>query len=352
MAITARGSLRLRRMAYLSRMVVKSTATRLAVVAAVLLLAVPVAAQAQQAAKVYRIGFVSPASPNIETSRAFRQGIRELGYVEGRNVIIEARYAEGQSERLPDLVAEVLRLKVDVLVVASTPGALAAKSATTTVPIVFAGIIDPVGLGIVASLARPGGNITGVTWGIGGEGFAGKLVELLKEAALDVSHVAVLWNSANPVNATQVREVQAAARTLNVRIDVLDAGTPTKLDAAFAAIGASRARGIIVMTDPFFYVVTNRAKLVQFAASKRLVAMYFAKEFVDAGGLMSYGGNLADSFRRAATYVDRILKGAKPVELPIERPTKFELIINLKTAKALGLTIPQRLLVRVDQVIE
>jgi ABC-type uncharacterized transport system substrate-binding protein len=337
----------LRWIAYWSRMVVKSTVTRLA--AAVLLLAGSVAAQAQPAARVYRIGFISPTSPG-PTIHAFQQGLRELGYVEGQNLILETRFAEGRSERLPELVAEVIRLKVDVLVIGSTLGALAAKRATTTVPIVFAGLIDPVAPGIVASFARPGGNITGVTFGIGGAGFAGKWVELLKEAAPNVSHVAALWNSANPASASLVHEMQAAARTLNMRLDVLDAGSLTKLDGALAAIGTSGARGLIVTADPF--LVANRAKIAQFAASKRLVSVYFTRDFVDAGGLMSYGSSIAESFRRAARYVDKILKGAKPADLPVEQPTTFELVINLKTAKALGLTIPQSLMLRADQVIE
>ncbi len=325
----------------------KSTITCLA--AAVLLLAGSVAAQAQEAARTHRIGFVSPISPG-PTIEAFRQGLRELGYVEGQNLIIQARFAEGRSERLPELVAEVIGLKVDVLVVGSTLGALAAKRATITVPIVFAGLIDPVASSIVTSFAHPGGNITGVTFGIGGTGFAGKWVELLKEAIPNVSHVVALGNSASPLLATLVPEMQAAARTLNVRVDVLDAGTLTKLDGAFAAISASRVQGVIVTNDPFF--VSNRAKLVRFAASKRLPAVYFTKDFVDAGGLMSYGGSVAASYRRAATYVDKILKGAKPADLPIEQPTKFELVINLKTARALGLTIPQSIMLRADEVIQ
>ncbi len=324
--------------------------TAISIVALMLgLLAAPLAAQAQEAARVYRVGFLSPGSPG-PTIHAFREGLREVGYVEGRSLIIEARFAEGRSERLPELVAEVIRLKVDVLVVGSTLGALAAKRATTTVPIVFAGLIDPVAPGIVASLARPGGNITGVTFGIGGAGFAGKWVELLKEAIPEVSRVAALWNSANPASAPSVRELQAAARTLNVRLDALDAGDVTKLDRAFAAIGTSGARGVIVMADPFFF--SNRAKLVQFAASKRLPAVYFVKDFVDIGGLMSYGSSLGDSYRRAATYVDKILKGAKPADLPIDQPTRFELVINMKTAKTLGLTIPQSVLIRADEVIQ
>jgi putative ABC transport system substrate-binding protein len=327
-------------------MVVNSMVTHLV---AVLLLAGSVAAQAQQAVKVYRIGFVSSTSPGPQFD-AFRQGLRELGYVEGQNVIVEARFAEGRSERLPELVAEVIRLKVDVIVVGAALGALAAKRATTTVPVVFAGVNDPVATGIVASLARPGGNITGVTMGIGGSGFAGKWVELLKEAVPNVSHVAVLRNSANPASAPLVREIQSAARTLNVKLDVHDAGDPTKLESAFAAIGTSGDQGIIVTPDPFF--TANRARLVQFAASKRLPAVYFTKRFADGGGLMAYGSSMEEYYRRAASYVDRILKGAKPAEIPIEQPTKFELVINLKTARALGLTIPQSLLLRADQIIE
>lgn len=330
-------------------MVVKPTVTRLAAVAAVLLLAGWAAAQALQAPGVYRIGFISPASPFPKQYHAFRQALRELGYVEGQNLILEARFAEGRAERLPDLVAEVLRLKVDVLVVGSSVGAFAAKRATTTVPIVVAGLADPVAQGIVASLARPGGNITGVSMAISGA-FAGKWVELLKEAAPYVSHAAVLWNPANPAAAPIVKEMQAAARALNVRLDVLAAGDLMQLDGAFAAIGTSGARGVIVTADPFFS--SNRAKLVHFAASKRLPAVYFAKDFVEVGGLMAYGPSLADGYRRAATYVHKILKGAKPADLPIEQPTQFELIINAKTAKALGLTIPRSLLVRADGVIE
>ena len=320
--------------------------------AAVLLFAGPAAAQAQQAAKVYRIGFVTPLSsvPEPVTLRAFRQGLKDAGYVEGKNVVIEARFAEGRMERLPDLVAEVLALKVDVLVVGSSLGALAAKRATTTIPVVFAGLIDPDGAGIVASLARPGGNITGVTIGIGGSGFAGKWVELLKEAAPDVSHVAVLWSSVDPIGANLVREIQSAARISKVRLDLVDAGDAAKFDAALAAIGASRAQAIIVANSPFY--ATNRTKLVQFAASKRLAAVYFSSFFTDVGGLMAYGGSIADSYRRAATHVDKILKGAKPADLPVEQPTTFELVINLKVAKALGLTIPRSLLVRADHVIE
>ena len=312
------------------------------------LLAAPLAG-AQPAARLYRIGFVYTASPN-PASNAFRQGLRDLGYVEGKNVIVETKFAEGRPERLPQLIAELIELKVDVLVVASTRAALAAKKATTTVPIVFAYLADPVSTGIVASLARPGGNITGTTGGVGGSGLSGKRMEVLREAVPAVSHVAVLWNSANPAHAPYVRDIEAAARTLKVKLEVLDAGSAANLDRAFATISASGAQGIFVMGDPFF--ITNRAKLVQSAAEKRLPAMYFSKLFVDAGGLMYYGASQEDSYRRVAAYVDKILKGAKPADLPVEQPTRFELVINLKTAKALGLTIPQSLLFRADQVIE
>jgi putative ABC transport system substrate-binding protein len=313
------------------------------------LLAAPLVAEAQQTAKVYRIGFISPTSPG-PTSLAFREGLRGLGYIEGQNVILETRFAEGRFDDFPKLVAEMIGLKVDVLVVGSSLGALAAKRATTSLPIVCTGVIDPVASGIVTSLARPGGNITGITFGIFGEGFGGKWVELLKEAAPDVSHVAALWNPANPSTRPLVPEMRAAARSLNVRLDLLDAGSLTKLDRAFAAISTSGAQGIIVTNDPFFF--TNRAKLVQVVANKRVPAVYFTTEFVDAGGLISYGSSVAASYRRAATYVDKILRGAKPGDLPIEQPTKFELVINLKTATALGLTIPPSLLQRADHVIE
>ena len=311
--------------------------------------AAPLSAQAQPTARVYRVGFVSPTSLG-STFHAFWDGLRELGYVEGKNVIVEARFAQGRSERLPELIAEVLRLRIDALVAGSGLGALAAKRATKTVPIVFAGVSDPVALGIVASLARPGGNITGATFGIGGTDFGGKWVELLKGAIPDVSHVAVLWNSTSLSTAALLPGIQSAARTLNVKLDLLDAGNRTKLDRAFAAIGASGARGIIATPDPFFNV--NRARLIQFAARTRLPAVYYSSFYAEAGGLMAYGSSLEDSYRRAATYVDKILKGAKPGDLPIEQPTKFELVINLKTAKALGITIPQSVLLRADRVIE
>ena len=298
---------------------------------------------------MFRIGYVTLASPVSQANDPFRLGLREAGYIEGKHVVIEARSADGRQERLPDLVAEVIRKKVDVLVVVSTRTAIVAKQATTTIPIIFASVFDPVAAGIVANLARPGGNITGVAVGVGG-GFGGKWVELLKEAVPGISHAAVLWNSGNPSSAQSANEIQVAARTLNIKLDMLDAGNPVSLDKAFAAIGASRAQGIIVAPDPYFGA--NRARLVQFAASKRLPAVYFFKSFVEDGGLMAYGASNADSIRTAAKYVDKILRGARPADLPVEQPTRFELVINLKTARALGLTIPQLLLVRADQLID
>jgi putative ABC transport system substrate-binding protein len=243
-----------------------------------------------------------------------RQGLRELGYVEGQSVILETRFAEGRTERLPELVAETLRLNIDVLVVGSTLGAVAAKRATTIVPIVFAGLYDPVATGIVASLARPGGNITGPSMGIGGSGFAGKWVELLKEAAPGVSQVGVLVNMASPLSLPLVQEIQAAARTMNVKLDVLDVGNATELDRALAAVGASGAQGIIVTIDPLF--VANRVKLIQFAAGRRLPAAYFTRLFADAGGLMAYGGQ-SGGFLAKGSY----LRGQDPEGREACRPS-------------------------------
>lgn len=320
--------------------------------AAAVLLAAPAAIQAQPAGKVHRIGVVSPisGSPEPPQVRAFRQELRALGYVEGKNAIVVTRFADGHTERLPELFAEVIKLKVDVIVTGSAVGALAAKKATHSVPIVFAGVLDAVAAGIVTSLARPRGNITGATFGVGGSGIAGKWVELLKEVVPHVSHVAVLSNSADPQSSALLGEIQAAARTLKVRTDQFDAGNDPALDKALAAISSSGAHGLIVTNTPFF--AANRARLVQFAADKRLPAIYFFNLFPNSGGLMSYGGSVEESYRRAARYVDKVLKGAKPGDLPIDQPTKFELVINMKAARALGLTISPALLARADRVID
>lgn len=302
----------------------------------------------QPAQRVHRVGLVSPTSPGAR-SEAFLAGMKALGYTEGHNVRIEMRFADGQADLLPGLVAEVLQQKVDVLVVGATIGARAAKNASSTIPIVFAGSSDPVAGGIVSNLARPEGNITGFSLAFG-DGFAGKWLELLKEVSPRVTQFAALWSSSNPAAARFVKELQTMARTLNVRLDAHRASSLPELDASLAAIASSTARGLIVMPSPF--AVSKKETLVQFAADRRLPAIYFAEDFAVAGGLMAYGPSVTDSYRRAAMHVDKILKGAKPADLPVEQPTRFELVINLKTAKALGLTIPQALLLRADEVIQ
>jgi putative ABC transport system substrate-binding protein len=311
------------------------------------LLAAPRLADGQRG-KAPVVGFVSPVAPGPRDA-AFLQGLRELGYVEGRNIQLELRFAEGRPERLPELVGELVRLKVDVLVVGATIGAREARKATTTIPIVFAGASDPVAGGIVASLARPGGNVTGFSLAIG-DGFAAKWLELLKEAAPGISHFAALWSSSNAAAANYVKELEAAARRSNVMLDAHQAANLVELEDALAAIGRSVARGLIVMSSPF--AVSQQDRLIRFAADRRLPAIYFAEEFATAGGLMSYGPSFRDAYRRAASYVDKILKGAKPGDLPVQQPTTFKLVINLRTAKALNMTIPQSLLLRADEVIQ
>jgi putative tryptophan/tyrosine transport system substrate-binding protein len=315
------------------------------------LLAAPLAAEAQQAAKVPRIGYLAlnpTANPHLH--EAFRQGLRDLGYVEGRNVVIEYRDAEGKPERLPALAAELIALKVDVLVAQPTVAALAAKQATRTLPIVFP-VAEPVTSGLVTSLARPGGNITGLS--ILTPEMGGKGLELLKQAVPGVSRVAVLWDpGAFPERTTKHmrKQLEGAAQALGVRLQFIEARGPDDFDRAFSEMTRARAGALTVLGGSMF--VSQRRRLVDLAATNRLPAVYPARESVEAGGLMAYGPSVPDLFRRAATYVDKILKGAKPGDLPVEQPTKFELVINLKTAKALGLTIPPSLLQRADQVIE
>ena len=317
---------------------------------AVFLLAAPLAAEAQAPAKVPRIGFLSARSPtdNPYFIEAFRQGLRELGYVEGQNIAIEYRFAEGRPERLPALAAELVRLKVDVIVTGGPPAPEAAKQATGTIPIVFAVAGDPVAEGLVASLARPGGNITGLA-SIAPE-VVGKQLELLKEVAPKVSRVAVLQNPSNQAHPLRLRQAEGAARALGVQLHIVQARTPPEIDAAFAAMRSQRAGGVLVLRDPLF--LAQRTQIAALAAKSRLPAVYGLREEAEAGGLMAYGANVPLMYRRAATYVDKILKGAKPADLPVEQPTKFELVINLKTAKALGLTIPPSLLQRADEVIQ
>jgi putative tryptophan/tyrosine transport system substrate-binding protein len=312
------------------------------------LFAAPLAAEGQQA--VARIGYLTnhvASSPHLP--EAFRQGLRDLGYVEGRNVMIEYRDAEGELERLRALAAELVALKVDVIVASAYPGTLAAKNATSTIPIIMVAVADPVRMGLIASLVRPGGNITGLTL-LAGTEIVGKHLELLKEAVPNLSRVAVLWNSANPMHALRLREVEVAGRSLRVKLQILKAQGPEEFDSAFAAMTRERAGALYVVGDPV--LSRHRKRLAELAAKSRLPAVYELKDHAEAGGLMAYGPSLLDMYRRAATYVDKILKGAKPADLPVEQPTKFELVINLKAAKALGLTIPQSLLARADEVIQ
>ena len=317
------------------------------------LLAAPLAAEAQQAAKVARIGYLATNLAGIpHVHEAFRQGLRDLGYVEGRNLMIEYRSAEGKLERLPALAAELVALKVDVIVAAAgTPPALAAKQATRALPIVFIGAGDPVTSRLVTSLARPGGNVTGLS-ALSPE-LVGKWLELLTQAVPGVSRVAFLQQPGALGERTEkdiLKAAEVAARALGVRLQFVEARGPADIDRAYSDMTRARAGALTVLSTPMFSA--ERRRLLDLAAKNRLPTVYSFREYVDAGGLMSYGPNLADLFRRAATYVDRILKGTKPGDLPVEQPTKFDLVINLKTAKALGLTIPQSVLGRADEVIQ
>jgi putative ABC transport system substrate-binding protein len=317
------------------------------------LLAAPLATEAQQAAKIARIGYLSlDAATSAGNREAFLQGLRDLGYVEGRNVVIQYRDAEGKPERLPALAAELVALKVDVILAGGTLHALAAKQATRILPIVFAAA-EPVSSGLVTSLARPGGNVTGVSV-FTQEELVGKRLELLKLAVPGVSRVAVLWQpggyGGERAERDMLKGAEVAAPVLGVRVQFVEARGPADLDGAFSEMTGARAGALTVVTSSMFF--NERRRLVGLAAKNRLPAVYGGREFVDAGGLIGYGLNTSALFRHAATYVDKILKGAKPGDLPIEQPTKFELMINLKTAKALGLTISPSLLQRADQVIE
>jgi putative ABC transport system substrate-binding protein len=317
---------------------------------ATLVLVFAVIAEAQQAKKVPRIGFLGGESSSFYAVRidAFRQGLNELGYIEGKNIVIEYRYAGGKLDRLPALAKELVGLKPDVIVAATTPSVLAAKKASATIPIVFVSVSDPVGSGLVASLARPGENITGLTVLV--PELSGKRLELLKEAIPSVIRVAALWNPANPAQELVWKEIQAAAQELRLQLQSLEVRSANDFDIAFEAVLRERAQALIPTPEPL--INTQLKRIVEFAAKNRLPAMYGGPEVVDAGGLMSYAPNYTDHYRRTATYVDKILKGAKPADLPVEQPTKFELVINLKTAKQIGLTIPQKMLARADKVIK
>jgi putative ABC transport system substrate-binding protein len=313
-------------------------------------LAAPLGAEAQSVSRVYRIGFLIAASPSAVPTRieAFRRGIHALGYVEGSNLIIELRSAEGRPDRLPALAAQLVSLNVDVIVTAGPMDTRAAKDATSAIPIVMTWDQDPVGSGFVASLARPGGNITGLS-SVAPE-MSGKQLELLKEVVPRLSRVAFLGNSTEPGNAQALREIQAAARSFKVQLQHLDVRRPEDIDTAIRAASRDRAHAILVLTSPV--TGAHRGRVTALAAEHRLPTIYHRRQFVEDGGLMSYGVNQEDLDRRAAMYVDKILKGAKPADLPVEEPTKIELVINLRTARALGLTIPPSLLARADQVIE
>ena len=319
----------------------------------VMLFAPCFSASAQQPKKVFRIGYLSASDPASESTRseAIRLALRDLGYIEGQNIAIEYRYAEGKIDRYAELAAELVRLKVDIILVAGGTGVIqAAKNGTKTIPVVMAGTpIDPVEAGLVDSLARPGGNVTGLT--LLTRELGGKRLELLKEAVPKLARVAVLYDPASRASVLDVKEVlPVTARARRLTIQPWEVRGTDDFDRVFAAMGKQRSDGLYVPSDAVLRI--NQKRIVGFALKSRLPSMYIDSPFVDAGGLMSYGADLADSYRRVATYVDKILKGAKPADLPVERPTKFQLVINLKTAKQIGLTIPQSMLYRADKVIK
>ena len=311
------------------------------------LLAAPLAVEAQQ---VHRIGMLetTPVALNAANLEAFRQGLRALGYVERQNYAIEYRSADGRAERFPGLAAELVRLKVDLLVTRGTPAALAAKKATRTIPIVMATSGDPVGTGVVSSLARPGGNVTGMSTNTAE--LVGKRLGLLKEAIPGIARIALVQNMSNPTLVTQRKQIEVAARSLGIQPQYLDVRKPEDLGRAFDTAIKQRVDAVHVSLDTL--TQNSLGRIVDLSAKHRLPAIYYSRDFVDAGGLMAYGVSYPESYRRAATYVDKIFKGAKPADLPVEQPTKFEFIINLKTARALGLTIPQSLLQRADEIIQ
>jgi putative tryptophan/tyrosine transport system substrate-binding protein len=315
-----------------------------------LLLALCSAVDAQQPTKIPRIGYLSTVSPAVNATRieALRQGLRELGYVEGKNILIEWRYAEGKVDRLPSLAAQLVHLKVDLIVTAASPPTRAAKELTSTIPIVMAFDDDPVGSGFVASLARPGGNITGLS-SLALE-IGGKQLELLKEIIPRLSRVAILGTSAVPQYANLVKEIDLAAKAVGVKVQHLDVLNASDLENAFGAASKALAGAVLVIGSPILN--SHRTQIVVLAAKSRFPAIYSRPEYVQDGGLLYYGTSFPDLFHRAATYVDKILKGAKPGDLPVEQPTKFELVINLKNAKQIGLTIPPQVLARADKVIK
>jgi putative ABC transport system substrate-binding protein len=319
------------------------------ILVAAMLLAVAVLAEAQQPTKVPRIGYLGGVLPSANAARieAFQQGLRELGYIEGKNIVIEWRHTEGKLDRLPALAAELVRLKADIIITGGPPATRAAKEATSTIPIVMTFDPDPVGSGFVASLARPGGNITGLAT-LAPE-ISGKQLELLKEIVPKLSRVAVLGTSTSPGTVQQRREIELAAQAFKVQLQYLDVLSPKDIETAFRAADKGRADAVLILGSPV--LASQRTQFADLAAKSRLPAIYSRSEFVEDGGLMSYAVSFTDLDRRAATYVDKILKGRKPADLPVEQPIKFELIINLKAAKQIGLTIPPNVLARADRVI-
>jgi putative ABC transport system substrate-binding protein len=314
------------------------------------LLAVPLVAEAQSAAKVYRVGFLGNSTAALEANLVgpFRDGLRDLGYVEGRNLLTEFRWAEGKYERFSALIAELAALKVDVIVTAGTPASLAVKKSAPSIPLVMVAVGDPVGTGLVVDLGRPGRNATGLS-SIAPE-LEGKRLELLREVLPKLSHVAVLWNPVNSFHVGSLKETRAAAQILGIKVQALAVRAADEFPDAFTAMARERPPALVVLADRLF--LHHRARIVDFAVQHRIAGIHAHRELVDAGGLMSFGPNYADLHRRAATYVDKILKGAKPADLPVEQPATFELIVNLKTAKALGLTIPPSVLLRATQILE
>jgi putative ABC transport system substrate-binding protein len=325
--------------------------TPLASALAFLLLGVALGAEAQGSRKAPRVGIVASTSPATgrQTVDSFRRGLRELGYIEGQTIVIEERWAEGRLERFDALIGDLVKANVDVIVVGSVAGARAAKNLATTTPVVFVAVSDPIGSGVVSSLARPGGNITGTSLVIGEE-LPGKWVELAKDALPRLSSVATLGHTDHPMNPTFVKEMTVAARTLGLKLQVFDVRDVAGLDSALSMIAKATPSALIVTASPLFSV--HRTKIADFALSRRLPTIGFVRELVDDGFLLSYGPSITDSYRRGAAYVDRILKGAKPADLPVEQPTQFELAINLRTARRLGLTIAPSLLLRADHVVE
>ena len=308
----------------------------------------PLAARAQQTGKMRAIGLLSPGSETSSINFYFFDALAELGWIEGKNVVFERRYAENRVERLPELAAELVRLNVDVIVATGTLGPLAARRATSTIPIAMTAAGDPLGSGLVATLARPGGNVTGMS--LMAPDLGGKRLELLKELLPGLARVAVLWNAANPYPAIVFKETQGAARSLGIEVQSLEVRGPDDFDGAFEAARKQRPDAMITVEDPLTF--TYRKRIADFVTGQQLPSLSGLREFVVAGGLMSYGANSADLLRRAARYVDKILKGAKPADLPVQQPTKFEFVINLKTAKAIGITVPPNILTVADEVIE